>query len=99
MLLPIRAEGVSRSARLFDEVGQRFPGYKLTIDLPGRQAVIPQVRSPSFHFDIDPFRKECLVNGLGRGGRNSASQPPARGRNQGVRKEEAQATREPWIFS
>lgn len=48
-------------AKLFDEV-HATPGYELTIDLE-KQAVT----SPSgdvYHFEIDQFRKYCLLNGL-----------------------------------
>jgi 3-isopropylmalate/(R)-2-methylmalate dehydratase small subunit len=39
-----------------------FPGYALTIDL-SRQRVSTADGSMSFEFDVDPFRKECLLNG------------------------------------
>ncbi|HEY9279926.1 MAG TPA: 3-isopropylmalate dehydratase small subunit [Eoetvoesiella sp.] len=48
-------------ARLFDEVNA-FVGYKLRIDLE-RQVVITQ-DGRELGFDIEPFRKHCLVNGL-----------------------------------
>ena len=48
-------------ARLFDEV-KSFNGYKLRIDLP-RQVVITE-EGRELGFDIEPFRKHCLVNGL-----------------------------------
>jgi len=48
-------------ARLFDEV-KAFVGYQLRIDLE-RQVVIAQ-DGREIGFDIDPFRKHCLVNGL-----------------------------------
>ena len=37
------------------------PGYKLTVDLPGQVIACPD--GHTIRFDIDPFRKECLVNG------------------------------------
>jgi 3-isopropylmalate/(R)-2-methylmalate dehydratase small subunit len=40
-----------------------FPGFRLTIDLD-KQAVSSSDGSKSFRFDIDPFRKYCLLNGL-----------------------------------
>jgi len=46
---------------IFDEV-YAFPGYELTIDLP-RQVVI-KGDGTELPFDIQPFRKHCLVNGL-----------------------------------
>ncbi|MFC3338928.1 3-isopropylmalate dehydratase small subunit [Paracandidimonas soli] len=48
-------------ARLFDEV-KSFNGYKLRIDLP-RQVVITE-EGRELGFDIEPFRKHCMVNGL-----------------------------------
>ncbi|MFO1330517.1 MAG: 3-isopropylmalate dehydratase small subunit, partial [Rubrivivax sp.] len=48
-------------ARLFDEVAA-FPGYQLTVDLPRQVIVKPDgVELP---FDVQPFRKYCLVNGF-----------------------------------
>lgn len=51
----------SQVAQLFDEVAA-FPGYRLTIDLPRQVVVKPDgVELP---FDVQPFRKYCLVNGF-----------------------------------
>jgi len=47
--------------RLFADVAA-FPGYTLTIDLE-RQSVARANGSASFGFDVDPFRKRCLLNG------------------------------------
>jgi len=47
--------------RLFADVAA-FPGYTLTIDLE-RQSVARADGSASFGFDVDPFRKRCLLNG------------------------------------
>ena len=47
--------------RLFADVAA-FPGYTLTVDLE-RQSVRNADGSLTFNFDIDPFRKRCLVNG------------------------------------
>jgi 3-isopropylmalate/(R)-2-methylmalate dehydratase small subunit len=38
------------------------PGYQLTVDLGNQTVTIPN--STCFHFDIDPFRKDCLYRGL-----------------------------------
>ena len=46
--------------RIFSEVFA-FPGYKLTIDLPRQRVVKPD--GEEMPFEIDAFRKECLVNG------------------------------------
>ena len=48
-------------ARLFDEV-KAFVGYRLTIDLE-RQVVVAQ-DGRSMQFEVEPFRKHCLFNGL-----------------------------------
>lgn len=37
-------------------------GYALTIDLPSQAVKTPDGRS--FGFEIDPYRKHCLINGL-----------------------------------
>ena len=48
-------------ARLFDEV-RGFVGYKLTIDLERQVVIAPDGRE--MEFDITPYRKYCLLNGL-----------------------------------
>lgn len=48
-------------ARLFDEV-HAFPGYQLTVDLD-RQVVIKD-QGDEMPFEVQPFRKYCLLNGL-----------------------------------
>ena len=47
--------------RLFADVAA-FPGFTLTIDLE-RQRVSNTDNSLAFDFDIDAFRKQCLLNG------------------------------------
>ena len=47
--------------RLFADVAA-FPGYRLTVDLE-RQRVENDDGSLSIPFDVDPFRKRCLLNG------------------------------------
>jgi 3-isopropylmalate/(R)-2-methylmalate dehydratase small subunit len=59
-LLPIVLPDASID-RLFADVAA-FPGYRLTIDLE-RQSVSTADGSLGFSFDIDPFRKQCLLNG------------------------------------
>jgi 3-isopropylmalate/(R)-2-methylmalate dehydratase small subunit len=46
--------------RLFDEVAA-FAGYTLTVDLPRQVIVKPD--GAEIPFDVQPFRKQCLVNG------------------------------------
>ena len=48
--------------RLFHEAAA-FPGFRLVIDLD-KQAVSTVDGAQAFHFQIDPFRKYCLLNGL-----------------------------------
>ena len=48
-------------ARLFDEAAA-FPGYQLTVDLPRQVVIKPD--GTELPFDIQPFRKYCLVNGF-----------------------------------
>jgi 3-isopropylmalate/(R)-2-methylmalate dehydratase small subunit len=48
-------------AQLFDEV-HAFPGYQLTIDLP-RQVIVKGDGS-EIAFEVQAFRKYCLVNGF-----------------------------------
>lgn len=48
-------------AQLFDEVAA-FPGYQLTIDLARQVIVKPQ--GDEIAFDVQPFRKYCLLNGF-----------------------------------
>ncbi|MGB4060308.1 MAG: 3-isopropylmalate dehydratase small subunit [Burkholderiaceae bacterium] len=48
-------------AQLFDEVAA-FPGYQLTIDLDRQVVVKPQ--GEEIPFDVQAFRKYCLMNGL-----------------------------------
>jgi 3-isopropylmalate/(R)-2-methylmalate dehydratase small subunit len=48
-------------AKVFDEVNG-FVGYSLTIDLPRQVVVKPD--GSELPFDVQPFRKYCLVNGF-----------------------------------
>jgi len=48
-------------AKLFDEVNA-FVGYKLTIDLP--RQVVAKPDGAEIPFDVQAFRKYCLVNGF-----------------------------------
>jgi 3-isopropylmalate/(R)-2-methylmalate dehydratase small subunit len=59
-LLPIQLPEAVVS-RLFDEVAA-FPGYRLTIDLPRQVVVKPD--GEEIPFEVQAFRKYCLVNGF-----------------------------------
>lgn len=59
-LLPIIL-GTAIVDRLFDEV-KLAEGYSLTVDLQKQTVATP--RNEEFKFEIDAFRKHCLLNGL-----------------------------------
>lgn len=59
-LLPIQL-AESEVARLFDEVAA-FPGYTLTVDLERQVVVKPD--GTRLEFDVQPFRKYCLLGGF-----------------------------------
>jgi len=54
--------GEAEVDRLFHECNA-FPGFRLVIDLD-RQSVASTDGALNMHFEIDPFRKYCLLNGL-----------------------------------
>jgi 3-isopropylmalate/(R)-2-methylmalate dehydratase small subunit len=58
-ILPIVLPG-SEIEELFKQT-EATEGYKLTVDLPAQTVVRPDGRA--LRFDIDAFRKECLLNG------------------------------------
>ena len=58
-LLPLRLP-VETVDRLFKAVAAQ-PGYRLTVDLLAQTVLTPQ--GAVLGFQIDPFRKECLLNG------------------------------------
>jgi 3-isopropylmalate/(R)-2-methylmalate dehydratase small subunit len=60
-LLPV-ALTESEVDRLFQEVAV-FPGFRLVVDLE-KQTVATSDGSKAMRFEIDSFRKYCLVNGL-----------------------------------
>ena len=59
-LLPIQLSETT-VAQLFDECAA-FPGYQLTIDLERQVIVKPQ--GEEIPFDVQAFRKYCLLNGF-----------------------------------
>ncbi|MDP1685943.1 3-isopropylmalate dehydratase small subunit [Hydrogenophaga sp.] len=59
-LLPIVLPD-AQVAQLFDDVAA-FPGYELTIDLERQVVVKPQ--GEELPFEVQAFRKFCLINGL-----------------------------------
>ena len=59
-VLPIALEAAV-VARLFREVISN-PGYTLVVDLPTQRITTPQ--QEVIEFDVDPFRRHCLIHGL-----------------------------------
>ena len=63
-LLPIRLreETVSQLLDLVEEI----PHTTISIDLASQTVTMPEIRNAenSWSFDIDPFRKQCLLRGL-----------------------------------
>ncbi|HSV53194.1 MAG TPA: 3-isopropylmalate dehydratase small subunit [Burkholderiaceae bacterium] len=59
-LLPIQLSELQVS-QLFDEVAA-FPGYSLTVDLERQVVIKPQ--GEEIPFEVQPFRKFCLLNGF-----------------------------------
>ena len=59
-MLPVVLGGSDVQA-LFDGVAAH-DGYQLTVDLSSQRVITPE--GTAFHFEIDPFRKDCLYRGL-----------------------------------
>ena len=59
-MLPVVLKGTDVQA-LFDGVAAH-DGYQLTVDLSSQRVITPD--GTAFHFEIDPFRKDCLYRGL-----------------------------------
>lgn len=76
--------------RLFHEVAA-FPGFRLVIDLE-KQTVATQDAGQFMRFDIDSFRKYCLVNGLDDIGLTLRHTDEIRAF------EERRRIEEPWLF-
>lgn len=76
-------------AQLFAEI-EANPGYQLSVDLAAQTVTTPT--GTSFHFDIDPFRKDCLLKGLDEIGLTLQHEADITAYEQ-RRKQEA-----PWLF-
>ena len=59
-ILPIVLDAASVEG-LFKEVNA-MPGFQLTVDLPAQVVTAPN--GATFRFEVDAFRKHCLLNGL-----------------------------------
>jgi 3-isopropylmalate/(R)-2-methylmalate dehydratase small subunit len=59
-ILPVRLSA-EQVQTLFQEV-DTTSGYRLTIDLAAQTVMSPS--GACYHFEVDPFRKDCLLRGL-----------------------------------
>lgn len=89
-LLPIKLKD-SEVDQLFHDV-EAFPGFRLTINLEQQTISYPD-GSSVFHFEIDPFRKHCMLNGLDEIGLTLKHADEIRVY------EEKHKTGQPWLFS
>ena len=76
--------------RLFAEAAG-FPGYRLRVDLAAQTVTTPD--GTSLRFDVDAFRKDCLLNGLDEIALTLRHADRIR------EYEEKRKRAEPWIFS
>ena len=77
--------------QLFHEV-EAFPGFRLVIDLE-QQFVSTMDGAKVYRFDIDAFRKHCLMNGLDEIGTTLQHADEIKAF------EEKHMARQPWLFS
>lgn len=76
-------------ARLFEEM-YASEGYQLTVDLRRKQVITPSGEEISF--EVDDFRRQCLLEGLDDIGLTLQSADAIRNYEQGWRKQS------PWLF-
>lgn len=88
-LLPV-VLGEAEVDRLFAEVAG-LPGYQLTVDLAQQCVICPS--GTALHFEVDAFRKECLLKGLDEIGLTLRHADAIHAY------EERRRKAEPWIFS
>ena len=88
-LLPIVLDE-SKVARLFNEAAP-FPGYTLAINLEAQVVIKPD--GDSYHFDIEPFSKYCLLNGFDDIGLTLRHAAVIRAF------EDKRKTEQPWLFT
>ena len=76
--------------KLFYEAAS-FPGFRLVVDLE-KQSVSTVDGAQAMHFDVDPFRKYCLLNGLDEIGLTLRHADKIRAY------EERRRSEQPWLF-
>jgi len=67
------------------------PDYRLTVDLAAQTVVTPDRRT--YRFEVDPFRKDCLLKGLDAIGLSLRHEPAI------AAYERRQKVEAPWLFS
>src|SRR5512134_992900 len=77
--------------RIFHDIAA-FPGLRLTIDLAAQTVAYPD-GSRAFRFEVEPFRKHCLLNGLDDIGLTLRHAEKIRAF------EERRRVEQPWLFS
>lgn len=87
-ILPVVLTGPQIQA-LFEGVTAR-EGYQLTVDLAAQQVTAPD--GATYHFEIDPFRKDCLYRGLDAIGLTLQQA------GQITEYEQRRRTQAPWLF-
>lgn len=88
-VLPVALEQ-AQVDQLFSEV-YATPGYELTVDLPAQTVTTPAGQAMSFQ--VDAFRKDCLVRGLDEIGLTLTQSDAIRAYEQRRRSEA------PWLFA
>ena len=88
-LLPIVLDGKVVD-KLIEEV-MATSGYRLTVDLAAQTVTTPN--NESYSFEIDPFRKYCLINGLDEIGLTLQHADKIR------QFEEKRRETQPWLFA
>src|SRR5687767_2455293 len=87
-MLPVVLKG-SEIQALFESVGAH-DGYQLTVDLAAQRVLTPE--GTAYHFEIDPFRKDCLYRGL------DAIGLTLQHTDQIAQYEQRRRTQSPWLF-
>lgn len=87
-MLPVVLTGTEIQA-LFEGVTAR-EGYRLTVDLAAQHVITPE--GTTYHFEIDPFRKDCLYRGL------DAIGLTLQHAEQITQYEQRRRTQAPWLF-
>lgn len=87
-MLPVVLKGAEVQA-LFDGV-TALEGYRLTVDLAAQRVITPE--GVVYHFEIDPFRKNCLYRGLDAIGLTLQHTDQIR------QYEQRRRTEAPWLF-